>query len=83
MIRRGDGVHISGCGLLQSKRIQGYGMGSNRFRIEVPRYAQLYLQGRLKLDEMVSSRLTLDQVCRALNDLRAGEVIRNVIVFDS
>ena len=29
-------------------------MGSNRFRIDMPRYVDLYLSGRLKLDELVS-----------------------------
>jgi S-(hydroxymethyl)glutathione dehydrogenase/alcohol dehydrogenase len=56
MIKRGDGVRVSGRGLLQSKRIQGCGMGSNRFRIEIPRYVDWYLKGRLKLDEMLSER---------------------------
>ena len=31
-------------------------MGSNRFRVDMPRYVDLYLDGRLQLDEMVSAR---------------------------
>ena len=37
-------------------------MGSNQFRIDMPRYVDMYLEGRLKLDEMVSARITLDEI---------------------
>ena len=30
-------------------------MGTNRFRVDMPRYIELYLQGRLKLDEMITA----------------------------
>jgi len=57
-------------------------MGSNRFRIDMPRYIEFYLQGRLKLDEMVTQRLNLDQINKAFDDMREGHVARSVIVFD-
>ena len=37
-------------------------MGSNRFRQDMPRYVDLYLDGRLKLDELVSARIKLEEV---------------------
>jgi S-(hydroxymethyl)glutathione dehydrogenase / alcohol dehydrogenase len=64
------------------KRIQGSHMGSNRFRADIPRYVDLYLRGRLKLDELVSARIGLDDVNRGFDAMRRGEVARNVIVFD-
>ncbi len=42
------------------KRLQGSAMGSNRFRVDMPRYIDLYLQGRLNLDELVSQRIVFD-----------------------
>ena len=57
-------------------------MGSNRFRIDMPRYIEFYLQGRLKLDELVSQRIKLDQVNRAFQDMLEGNVARSVITFD-
>jgi len=75
-------VQIPGVSFLQSKRIQGSTMGSNRFRVDMPRYVDLYLQGRLKLDEMVSNRITLDQVNEGFKTLQGAEVARSVIVFD-
>jgi S-(hydroxymethyl)glutathione dehydrogenase / alcohol dehydrogenase len=82
MIKRGDGVRLSGRGLLQSKRMQGCGMGSNRFRVEMPWYIDLYFQGRLRLDELLSDRIKLDDVNQGLRDLQAGRVVRDVVVFD-
>ena len=42
------------------KKLVGSLMGSNNFRTDMPRYADLYMQGRLKLDELVSARVSLD-----------------------
>ena len=57
-------------------------MGSNRFRVDMPRFVEFYMQGRLKLDEMVSERISLSGVNEALEALRTGEIARQVIVFD-
>src|SRR6185437_8657767 len=49
MIPVGQKVEIDGPKLLTERRIQGSLMGSNRFRIDMPRYIDFYLQGRLNL----------------------------------
>jgi S-(hydroxymethyl)glutathione dehydrogenase/alcohol dehydrogenase len=67
--------------VLQGKRIVGSMMGGNRFRIDMPRYVDFYLQGRLRLDEMISARLPLDEVNTAFDKMKAGEVARSVITF--
>jgi S-(hydroxymethyl)glutathione dehydrogenase/alcohol dehydrogenase len=66
----------------QEKRITGSYMGSNRFRFDMPKYVDFYLDGRLHLDEMISSRIRLDEVNDAFARMRKGEVARQVIVFD-
>ena len=48
----------------------------------MPRYVDLYLQGRLHLDDLVSSRIKLSDVNDALQALETGEVARSVIMFD-
>jgi S-(hydroxymethyl)glutathione dehydrogenase/alcohol dehydrogenase len=68
---------------LQEKTVMGSMMGSNRFRTDMPRYVDFYLDGRLKLDEMISARLPLAQVNRAFEQMRAGEAARSVVVFDA
>ena len=76
-------VQISAADLtLQEKKITGSFMGSNRFRFDMPKYIEFYLDGRLYLDEMISSRIQLDQVNEAFDLMRKGEAARQVIVFD-
>jgi S-(hydroxymethyl)glutathione dehydrogenase/alcohol dehydrogenase len=48
----------------------------------MPRLVDFYLDGRLKLDELVSRRLRLDEVNDGFDSMRTGEVARSVIVFD-
>jgi S-(hydroxymethyl)glutathione dehydrogenase/alcohol dehydrogenase len=68
--------------VLQEKKITGSFMGSNRFRFDMPRYVEFYLDGRLMLDEMISSRIPLTDVNDALDQMRKGQAARQVIVFD-
>ncbi len=76
-------VAISAADLtLQEKKITGSLMGSNRFRFDMPKYVEFYLDGRLKLDEMISARVKLDDVNDALDKMKKGEVARQVIVYD-
>jgi S-(hydroxymethyl)glutathione dehydrogenase/alcohol dehydrogenase len=80
----GVNVEIPGLDIVFSaKTMVGCSMGSNRFRVDMPRYVDFYLRGLLKLDEMISARLGLDQVNEAFDNMRAGEAARSVIVFDS
>ena len=57
-------------------------MGSNRFRTDMPRLIEFYLQGKLKLDQMVSARIKLEQINDGFAALKQGGVARSVIVFD-
>jgi S-(hydroxymethyl)glutathione dehydrogenase/alcohol dehydrogenase len=82
MVPLGMNVELPAFEFLREKRIQGSTMGSNRFRIDMPRYLELYRQGRLKLDELVSARRPLEEVNDAFADLSAGNVARTVLIFD-
>ena len=82
MIPIGQSVEIPGFELLYEKRLQGSNMGSNRFRVDMPRYIDLYMDGRLKLDELVSQRIALTEVNEGFEAMKAGSVARSVIVFD-
>jgi len=48
---------------------------------DFPLLAQLYLDGQLKLDEMVTSRITINDVNEAFEAMHHGDVIRSVIMF--
>ncbi len=82
MIPEGTKVELDGPSFLDGRRIQGSNMGSNRFRVDMPRYMELYRQGRLKLDEIISKRIKLDQINEGMDDLRDGHLARSIIVFD-
>ena len=82
MIPVGTMIELHGAAFLAEKRIQGSLMGSNRFPIDMPRFVDFYMSGRLDLDRMISKRLKLEQVNEALEDLKKGEVARSVILFD-
>ncbi len=56
-------------------------MGDAIIAQDIPWMAELYRQGRLKLDEMVSGRWSLDEINAAIADTRAGHARRNVVVF--
>src|SRR5438034_5152380 len=82
MIPVGEKVELDGPMFLREKKIQGCSMGSNRFKVDMPRYIEFYRQGRLKLDEMVSRRGRLEDVNEAFRAMKAGEVARTVLMFD-
>ena len=82
MIPPGEMIAMHGPDFVFEKKIQGTFMGSNRFRVDMPRFVDFYLQGKLHLDELVSKRIALNEVNDALLELETGELARSVIVFD-
>jgi S-(hydroxymethyl)glutathione dehydrogenase/alcohol dehydrogenase len=82
MIPVGQKIELEGSAFLREKKIQGSSMGSNRFKVDMPRYVDFYMQGRLKLDEMITRRMKLDEVNEAFRAMKAGEVARSVLLFE-
>lgn len=83
MIKPGTKLEVDPFALLYERRLQGSFMGSNRFPVDLPALVDFYLDGRLKLDAMISRRIRLDQINEGFDDLRRGELARSVIVFES
>jgi S-(hydroxymethyl)glutathione dehydrogenase/alcohol dehydrogenase len=82
MVPVGTYIELHGPEFLREKRIQGSAMGSNRFRIDMPRYVDFYLAGKLRLDEMISKRIKLEAINDAFAEMKTGQVARSVIVFE-
>ena len=61
--------------------ITGSFMGDTVLARDIPWIVDLYHQGRLKLDELISGRWTLDQINEAIADTRTGAARRNVLIF--
>jgi len=94
LVRRGGTVVIAGmpasgamveiepAGLAHDGiRILGSKLGSTQPALDVPRLARLYLEGRLRLDELISSRSPLGAINEALASAARGEALRAVITF--
>ena len=65
----------------QAQGIRGSKMGDVVLERDIPWMVDLWQQGRLKLDELVTRTWTLDQINEAVADTKAGAARRNVIVF--
>lgn len=83
LLPQGDRVSVDSTMLTFDRKLQGSTMGSNRFRIDIPRYMKMYERGQLKLDEMVTARIGLEQVDDALVALDSSDgITRSVAMFD-
>jgi S-(hydroxymethyl)glutathione dehydrogenase/alcohol dehydrogenase len=75
-------LEIPGAQLLaQHRGLQGLFMGGNDFKRDIPMLAGMYLQGRLKLEELVAARIKLDDVNKGYEVMRQGTEARSVIVY--
>jgi S-(hydroxymethyl)glutathione dehydrogenase/alcohol dehydrogenase len=68
--------------LMQEKRIRRVSYGNTRPRRDFPLLARAYLDGELRLDEMISRRIKLEEINEGFAALKRGETIRSVITFD-
>jgi S-(hydroxymethyl)glutathione dehydrogenase/alcohol dehydrogenase len=68
--------------LLEEKRIAGCYLGSASPERDVPALVELYLDGDLKLDELVSRRIGLAELDDGFARLREGAEARQIVVFD-
>jgi S-(hydroxymethyl)glutathione dehydrogenase/alcohol dehydrogenase len=68
--------------VFEERQVVGSFYGSGRPREDIPALARMYLEGRLKLDELLTRRYPLERINEAYAALDRGEVARSVIVFD-
>jgi S-(hydroxymethyl)glutathione dehydrogenase/alcohol dehydrogenase len=61
--------------------VRGSSYGSARTREDLPRLVNLYLAGKLRIDELINRRYGLDEANEAFRALAAGELARGLIVF--
>jgi len=68
--------------LMGERRIVRSSYGGARPRRDFPWLARAYLDGRLKLDELITRRLRLDQANDGFAGMVKGDVVRAVLLFD-
>ena len=61
------------------KHVQGVNFGSTNAKRDIPIYAELYLQGRMNLDDLVSKKISLRDVNEGYAALKDGSLTRVVI----
>lgn len=67
---------------MQRKELVGCIFGNANPRYDIPRLLNLYMDGKLKLDEMMTTTYSLDDINQGYRDMREGKNIRGVIVYD-
>ncbi len=66
----------------RNQRILGSKMGTSVIARDIPQLIQRYQDGELELDGLISRRFPLDDIEAAMDEVRSGAALRNVIVFD-
>ena len=67
---------------LQEKTLKGTLYGSIKPLVDMPRLVDLYMDGKLKIDQLVSRTYELDEINEGFRRMLSGEVARGVIVFN-
>jgi S-(hydroxymethyl)glutathione dehydrogenase/alcohol dehydrogenase len=93
MTRKGGGMYVIGLPkpgttldvevhadlIRRQVTIKGVYMGSTNIKRDIPMYAELYRQGRIRLDELVSREINIRDINAAYNELKSGRIARSVI----
>jgi len=59
--------------------VRGVYMGSSNIKHDIPMYAELYLQGKLNLDDLISREINIGEINEAYAELKQGAIARSVI----
>jgi S-(hydroxymethyl)glutathione dehydrogenase/alcohol dehydrogenase len=81
MVPYGVKIELHGWDFLRDRKIQGTSMGGNRFRVDMPRLLELWRQGRLKLDHLITGTIKFDQINEGFANLKSGAPVRQLIDF--
>ena len=66
---------------MQRKELVGCIFGNANPQVDIPKLLALYKSGKLKLDEMITTEYTLDEINQGYQDMRDGKNIRGLITF--
>jgi S-(hydroxymethyl)glutathione dehydrogenase/alcohol dehydrogenase len=81
MVPYGTKIELHGYDFLRERKIQGSLMGSNRFRVDMPKLLNAWKKGHLKLDHLITSHIKLDEINEGYQKLKGGHVLRQLIDF--
>jgi S-(hydroxymethyl)glutathione dehydrogenase/alcohol dehydrogenase len=81
MMPKGSTLTIDPWGFIYEKTLKGSFLGSTTVDADIPRLVDHYASGELELEDLVSHRLSLEELPSAFDRLRAGDVLRQLVVF--
>ena len=80
-LQKGSSIEIDPFDLILGKNIVGTWGGKTNPDRDFPKYLQWYMEGKLKLKELISHRFPLGDINHAFDALRRGEILRSIIYF--
>jgi len=77
----GEEIHARPFLLVTGRSWRGTAFGGTRGRTQLPQYVDWYMSGRIKLDELVTHTMPLEEINHAFELMRRGESIRSVVRY--
>jgi S-(hydroxymethyl)glutathione dehydrogenase/alcohol dehydrogenase len=77
----GEEIHARPFLLVTGRMWRGTAFGGTRGRTQVPQYVDWYMGGRIRVDEMVSHTMPLEDINRAFDLMHEGDSIRSVVLY--
>jgi S-(hydroxymethyl)glutathione dehydrogenase/alcohol dehydrogenase len=77
----GEEIHARPFLLVTGRTWRGTAFGGTRGRTQLPEYVDAYMEGRIKVDEMVTHTMPLDEINQAFDLMHEGASIRSVVLF--
>ena len=78
----GQELQLSPMSLLLGRTLRGSMLGGVKGRTDVPAFVDLYMQGQIKVDELITHYLPLEQINEGFALMKSGKAIRAVVLFD-
>jgi S-(hydroxymethyl)glutathione dehydrogenase/alcohol dehydrogenase len=79
---KGDKIELSPHELISGKKIAGSWGGGTRPDIDIPKMYQIFSNANIPMGALLTKRYKLEDINKALKDLRLGHVFRPLIVMD-
>lgn len=77
----GQEIHTRPFQLVTGRTWKGTAFGGVKGRSQLPGYVDRYMKGEIKIDEMVTHTMALEDINRAFDLMHEGKSIRSVILF--
>ena len=78
----GEEIHARPFLLVTGRSWRGTAFGGTKGRTQLPGFVDRYMAGKIKLDELITATMPLEEINRAFDSLHAGEAIRSVILYE-